>query len=103
MDDIPADFRDRGVAIPPAVAQAVLERDGLQCVVCGTGGDNRLQIHHWYKKRSQGGAHVEDNLCTACHRCHRLLELNVIALEAQRHAGRLIFFVRGSRRGLFPR
>lgn len=48
----------------------VLDRDNWQCVVCGTGGENRLHLHHVIY-RSQGGESTRDNLATVCHRCHR--------------------------------
>jgi 5-methylcytosine-specific restriction endonuclease McrA len=55
--------------IPAAVRDAVLSRDGEQCQLCGTGGDNRLQLHHLVY-RSHGGEHVSENLVTLCFRCH---------------------------------
>lgn len=55
--------------IPPSVRQAVLDRDNSQCQICGTGGDNRLQLHH-LTYRSHGGRHIPENLVTVCHRCH---------------------------------
>jgi hypothetical protein len=66
--------------IPDAVRRAVLDRDHEQCVACGTGGENRLQLHH-LRFRSQGGAHDTTNLATLCHRCHRLVHLNVLSVE----------------------
>lgn len=56
--------------IPARVRQAVLDRDGAQCQLCGTTGENRLTLHHWYSYRSHGGPHVEENLITLCFRCH---------------------------------
>jgi 5-methylcytosine-specific restriction endonuclease McrA len=55
--------------IPAAVRQAVLDRDHDQCQLCGTGGDNRLQLHH-LEYRSQGGTHAPENLITLCYKCH---------------------------------
>lgn len=55
--------------IPEAVRQAVLHRDLAQCQLCGTSGENRLQLHH-VLYRSQGGRHLEHNLVTLCFRCH---------------------------------
>lgn len=56
--------------IPDAVQQEVLERDSYQCQLCGTGGENRLQLHHWLSFRSHGGPHIPENLVTLCFRCH---------------------------------
>jgi 5-methylcytosine-specific restriction endonuclease McrA len=66
--------------IPTATRSAVLERDLFQCQVCGTGGENRLQIHH-VVFRSQGGTHAASNLVTLCFRCHRLVHLSVVAVS----------------------
>lgn len=57
-------------AIPAAVRDAVLQRDNYQCQLCGTSGENRLQLHHWEHFRSHGGAHTPQNLVTLCFRCH---------------------------------
>lgn len=63
------------LAIPPAVRQAVLDRDDNRCVVCGSNW--RLELHH-VVYRSQGGGHDDANLATLCQRCHQRI-----------HAGRL--------------
>lgn len=55
--------------IPESVRLAVLERDSYQCQLCGTSGENRLQLHHIIF-RSQGGKHDEENLVVLCFRCH---------------------------------
>lgn len=52
-----------------SVRLAVLHRDNAQCQLCGTSGENRLQLHHMIY-RSHGGPHLEDNLVTLCFRCH---------------------------------
>lgn len=49
--------------------RVVLERDHEQCVACGRGGENILQLHHLVY-RSQGGTHTEENLATLCRDCH---------------------------------
>jgi 5-methylcytosine-specific restriction endonuclease McrA len=70
--------------IPVKVAAAVLERDHNQCQICGTGGENRLQLHHWRSFRSQGGPHTQDNLVTLCFVCHELVHrglVDVVVLE----------------------
>ena len=55
--------------LSPQVRDAVLQRDHEQCQLCGTGGDNRLQLHH-VQYRSQLGGHTPLNLVTLCGRCH---------------------------------
>ena len=77
-------------------------RDGRRCRVCGAAvvpgavdGRQRAEHHH-LTKRSQGGAHTPENVCTLCARCHD--EIHVRALlklsgdadakdEAGRYAG----------------
>lgn len=68
------------VDIPPEVRRRVLDRDNDSCVVCGTGGSNRLQLHH-VQYRSQGGKHLEGNLATLCQRCHRRIHAEEIEIE----------------------
>lgn len=53
------------------VRQEVLYRDQFQCLSCGTGGENRLNLHH-VKYRSQGGTHGKENLITLCFICHKM-------------------------------
>lgn len=55
--------------IPQSVRAFVLERDNEQCQLCGTGGENRLGLHHLIY-RSHGGAHTPENLVVLCLRCH---------------------------------
>jgi hypothetical protein len=63
-----ATIHDRGKnrsAIPPAVREAVLARDGHRCqATCF------LELHH-RRPREQGGTHEPGNLVTLCSRCHR--------------------------------
>lgn len=49
------------------IRYAVFERDGYQCVRCGS--RNNLQCHH-IEYRSQGGVHSIDNCETVCWICH---------------------------------
>jgi 5-methylcytosine-specific restriction endonuclease McrA len=56
--------------IPASTRERVLERDRNQCRSCGTGGENKLTLHH-IVYRSQGGGHLEENLVTLCLDCHR--------------------------------
>ena len=60
-----------------------LERDGLQCLRCGT--EDGLEVHHripWAP--NQADPHALDNLATLCGKCHHrlhYLEKRVRALE----------------------
>jgi 5-methylcytosine-specific restriction endonuclease McrA len=45
----------------------VLQRDGYQCVECGS--DELLEVHHKVK-RSKGGSDEMNNLITLCLSCH---------------------------------
>jgi 5-methylcytosine-specific restriction endonuclease McrA len=72
--------------IPAQVVDEVLARDHNQCQACGTGGENRLQLHHWRQFRSHGGSHTQDNLVTLCFVCHELVhrrQLDVVVLEVE--------------------
>ena len=66
--------------ITDAVRTAVLERDNYQCVVCGTTGDNRLQLHH-VQYRSQLGGHTENNLVVVCFWDHQRIHDGVLAVK----------------------
>lgn len=68
--------REHPKNIPQSVRLAVLDRDNNQCQLCGTGGENRLQIHH-IEYRSQGGTHDPANLVTLCHQCHEKVHRGV--------------------------
>jgi hypothetical protein len=61
---------EHATRIPDAIRLAVLDRDNWSCVLCGTGGENRVQLHHWRSFRSHGGPHIPENLVTVCFRCH---------------------------------
>lgn len=67
--------------IPPAARRFVLERDNYQCVACGTSGENKLQLHHWFSFRSQGGGHDAWNLVTLCFRCHHEVHAGALDVE----------------------
>jgi 5-methylcytosine-specific restriction endonuclease McrA len=55
-----------------SVREAVLERDGHKCQICGREGTKRnpLTMHHIIY-RCQGGRSTLDNLVTWCTECHR--------------------------------
>lgn len=68
--------------ISPATRRFVLERDNLQCQVCGTTYD--LHLHHWKTFRSQGGGHEPENLVTVCFKHHEAIhrhEIDVVVME----------------------
>jgi hypothetical protein len=68
-----AEVHDQGRnrnAIPPALRQKVLARDGHRCRAPGCGSTRFLEIHH-RQPGAQGGTNKIDNLITLCSRCHR--------------------------------
>jgi hypothetical protein len=68
-----ATIHDRGrnrSAIPPAVREKVLARDGHRCRSPGCTATRFLERHHEIP-REQGGTNEPRNLVTLCSRCHR--------------------------------
>ena len=59
--------RSRACDISKSVKDAVWERDGGRCIICGS--YNASPNSH-YIKRSQGGLGIEENITTMCIRCH---------------------------------
>ena len=59
--------RTKALAISKAVKDAVWERDGHCCVLCGSPYANP-EAH--YISRAQGGLGVEENVLTLCRACH---------------------------------
>lgn len=57
-----------------AVKAKVWERDGHQCIYCGS--PNATPSCH-YIARSQGGLGIEENIVTLCTRCHRLTDQSI--------------------------
>lgn len=57
----------KATTIPVKVKQAVLERDGGVCILCGKRGD---PVAH-YISRAQLGIGQEENIVTLCPECHR--------------------------------
>ena len=58
--------RAKALQIPKKVKEAVYERDGGLCVVCGRRG---LPEAH-YIPRSKGGLGIEQNVVCLCRDCH---------------------------------
>ncbi|MFP5332271.1 MAG: HNH endonuclease [Acidimicrobiia bacterium] len=59
-------------AIPGAVRNRVLHRDGHRCVIAGCNSRSRLQPHHLIPY-AQGGSHHPDNLVTVCWYHHHVV------------------------------
>jgi len=66
--------RTKALAISPRVKEAVWERDGGRCIVCGS--PNAAPNAH-YIARSHGGLGIEENIATLCHDCHRIFDFGV--------------------------
>lgn len=64
-------------AMPPAVANAVLDRAEGACeaMIPGACAWQAQHLHH-RKMRSQGGGHTEDNLIAVCSACHTYVHAN---------------------------
>ena len=57
-----------------AFRDAVFERDGYRCRVCGE-GSTKLDAHHITDRKLMiSGGYVEANGITLCEECHRLAE-----------------------------
>jgi 5-methylcytosine-specific restriction endonuclease McrA len=82
-----------------SVRKIVLERDNYQCQVCGTTGDNRIQLHHWRDFRSMGGGDTADNLVTVCYADHQQIHLHNIDIALHEVSGKWYAFVRRAHRG----
>ncbi|GAA4851420.1 hypothetical protein GCM10025787_38340 [Saccharopolyspora rosea] len=74
---IPGKSKRRNPPISPRVAQAVFDRDGNRCVLCGYGAQEyyedgepvQMRVGHRIPK-SRGGTPTEDNLRAECARCN---------------------------------
>lgn len=60
--------RTKALQISNSVKDAVWERDGQQCVLCGS---PYAQPNAHYISRAQGGLGIEENVVTICANCHR--------------------------------
>ena len=61
----------KATAIPTRVKEAVYERDGRCCILCGR--NNGEPVAH-VVRRSQGGMGIEQNIVTLCPSCHRAFD-----------------------------
>lgn len=59
--------RTKALALTKAVKDAVWERDGHTCILCGS--PYAFPEAH-YISRAQGGLGVEENVVTLCRSCH---------------------------------
>jgi 5-methylcytosine-specific restriction endonuclease McrA len=59
--------RSKACDISKAVKDAVWERDGGRCIICGS---YQAMPNSHYIKRSRGGLGIEENITTMCFRCH---------------------------------
>lgn len=59
--------RTKACDISQKVKNAVWERDGGRCVICGS---RQAMPNSHYIKRSQGGLGIEQNITTMCLKCH---------------------------------
>lgn len=59
--------RTIALSIHRNVKQAVFDRDGGCCVLCGRRGNPEAH----YISRAHGGLGVEENVVTLCRECHR--------------------------------
>ena len=65
--------RTKALAIKTVVKKKVEERDGGCCIFCGRSGRGEAHVI----ARSQGGLGVEQNLVTACRKCHDALDNSI--------------------------
>ena len=71
--------RTKATDIPPQVKKAVEERDSIDgvlcCIFCKTPYNVHGECH--VIARSQGGLGVEQNLVSACRKCHSLMDNSI--------------------------
>lgn len=63
--------RTKALDIPQKVKRRVWERDGHQCILCGS---IYAMPNAHYISRSQGGLGIEQNIVTLCLSCHDLYD-----------------------------
>lgn len=77
---------DEGAYFTHVTSRNVLDRDNWQCQACGTGGENRLHVHH-VVFRSQGGSDDPSNLVTVCWKCHERIHAGKLSISLVLLAG----------------
>lgn len=60
--------RTKALDISKKVKDAVWDRDGGQCIICGS---RYAAPNAHYISRAQGGLGIEQNIVTLCAECHR--------------------------------
>lgn len=83
--------RTKALDISPEVKEAVYERDGGRCVLCGRPGAPNAH----FIPRSQSGRGIEENVVTLCIECHNRYDNG--AFRAQTEAELEAYL-----RGLYP-
>ena len=78
--------RSKATDIPQKVKQAVWERDGGRCVICGNTHNVMPNAH--FISRANGGLGIEENVVTLCteltpNKCHRKYDFGT---KAEREA-----------------
>ena len=68
--------RTRATAISKRTKEAVFERDGGKCVLCGRWAYPSWSSAHFIR-RSHGGLGIEKNILTLCPSCHRAFDEGV--------------------------
>jgi len=59
--------RSKACDISKAIKDAVWERDGARCILCGS---RAAFPNCHFLSRAQGGLGIEENIITACIKCH---------------------------------
>jgi 5-methylcytosine-specific restriction endonuclease McrA len=65
--------RSKACDITKKVKDRVWERDGGQCIICGS---RMAMPNSHFIRRSQGGLGIEENIVTMCSLCHRMYDQN---------------------------
>ena len=77
--------RTKATNIPQDVKRAVYKRDRERCVLCGGWVTPECANAHVIN-RSQGGLGVEQNIITACWRCHNEMDNGKSGTELRKKA-----------------
>ena len=74
--------RSKACDISPSVKRAVWERDGHQCIICGS---YKAMPNSHFKRRSAGGLGIEQNIVTMCLRCHSMYDQGIDRKAIENH------------------